>query len=200
MVFTQHKIYFNCTQPGSRVYNFGPAFNRYTILNNTSVFFFETSLPPAFAIIQVIIDLLETFISRFMVVFTLRDPLIYPLVVRKQLNGLFFHIIRKLNNFWLSNLPVINLTLGNVSAQFSTNGRRLNSNLLNNHFLFYSSLYMGLNLISLYQTEVRETFCQSNQKFALFGQMAKWPLNAFCLFFLKNYTYQLNSALFNINY
>jgi hypothetical protein len=48
-------------------------------LNNTPVILSGTSLPPAFTVLQVIIDLLVTFISRFIAVFTLPYPLIYPL-------------------------------------------------------------------------------------------------------------------------
>lgn len=189
MVLTYNKIYFNITQPGWLVYNFGPEFNRYTILTNTPVIFSGTSLPSAFAMLQVIIDLLVTFISRFITVFTVSDPMIYPigaywaftrflsndaydfrapLVLRKQLNGLIFHIIRKLKNFWIGKVPVISFTLGNVSAQFLANGRRMNSDFLSNHFLFHSSLNKkGVNLIPLYQTEVSVIFCHLFLKIVL---------------------------------
>ena len=140
MVFTHHKIYFNITQPGLFVYNFRPAFNRYTILNNTPIILSGTSLPPAFAMLQVIIDLLVPFISRFIAVFTPPYPLIYPLsiywaftrflafdaddfmaprVLRQPLNGLLLYIIRKLNNFWLGKVPVISFTLC-ISRQIFT--------------------------------------------------------------------------------
>jgi hypothetical protein len=140
VIFTHHKIYFNVTQPGSLVYNFGPAFNRYTIVNNTSVILSGTSLPPAFTVLQVIIDLLVSFISRFIAVFTLPYLLIYPLgtywtffrffsydaddfrtplILRQPLNGLLLHIIREFNNFWLGKVPVVSFTLC-ISRQIFT--------------------------------------------------------------------------------
>jgi hypothetical protein len=102
---------------------------------------------------------------------------------------LFLHGMGKLYHFRLKLMTMVRFTLsilwhintgcsapfGNIAVQLSTYGKRINTNFLSNHFLFHSILNKGLNLIPLYQTEVSVIFCNSNQKVALLGQMAKCP-------------------------
>lgn len=117
-----------------------------------------------------------------------------PLFMRQPFYRLLFHRLGKLHQLRLLMVPLLrsslsaqrhifdskSASLGDIPVQLSANRRGMNPNFLSNPFLVHSSLKKGLNLVSLYQTELCVFLRHKQSKDCATQSNDKMPLKAFC--------------------
>lgn len=154
MTFTHHEIYFNITRTNTFLDNLGSFLNRNPVVYNPSAIMPDFRGSSASAILKQVINLLIRLIKSFITMFTLPNPLVQKFcnhwtftssvafntydfraqfLLRKPMDGLFFHLGRKLSHLVLNGMSMICFTqgigrniiiscsssLGKIPAQFS---------------------------------------------------------------------------------
>ena len=181
--------YYNITETLPFLHDVWSFFDWHPMLNKAPVI---SSAPPfsaSFAMPEMLIKSLVTFVCSLITVLTLPYPLIQPffthrakpcimtdhanyfrapLLFDQSFCSLLFNRCRERNLLRLVAVPLCSFTLGTfrsvfpsrfpapgrIPAYFPANRGGMNSNFLSNHFLFHSCPKKGLNLISLYQSEL----------------------------------------------